>query len=842
MLAIILTVLVCVVVGAGIVVIWSHQADSAREQREQAVLEDARRAEFAGRQQADMLAMQLRQAEDRARQDQQLIAQLQQRAQDPVALNRERAARLQAEADLRATQFRLQEQQRAHTLAVQQLQALQKQSRPGNDLEIARLRNEVENTKRALKEAQVRLQTGQLAQLEATAAATYRHCIALAGWEARAGHPELVADYLRECPQAQRRWEWYHLDRVYGSGLALPLRHTTSVRALGFSADGKRLAAAALDGTVSVRDLASGAEVATVAGWPRKVGRVVFSPGGDRFASVCTTSSIVRELRVHDFSGRQVRVFNDLKPNCICLALSHDGKRLAMTDRVRGVTLWDVDEGKELLVLPRGPGLSSPGAFSPDGKLLAVASAFVGALKGKEGATAAAEIKVYNLTDGKLLHTLKTDGVRPTALAFSPDGKLLASATSDRGVQLWDPSAPAGEAVGRTMPEEGALIHALAFSPDSKRLFAGGFDGLVRIYDAGSGKGMRRLQGGVRQVQALAVSPDGARLAVGGMDATIRLMPVGLRPASLALKGHAGPVKAVAFSPDGKRLASVGADQTVRLWEAGDDREVHVLKGHSLAVERVLFSPDGARLATVSVPAAVGERAVEVKVWDVATGAPVCSIPGVTGDGVSVAFSASGKQLGVVSPGKGLTAYDLATGKPAGGFDLPAGRLGPEKVECVALSGDGHRLALADRTGTSVLIATPGGVARTVKLVGQPPAVTGLVWSADGTRLAVASGGRLVNVWNADPASKVGAIQGTGLDLRRAALSRDGQRLATAQGTQVALWDLSSLKPILFLRGPAAAVASVAFSPDGSRLAAGALDGSVTIWDGTPAHVAAMPR
>jgi WD40 repeat protein len=560
----------------------------------------------------------------------------------------------------------------------------------------------------------------------------------------------------------------------------------------------------------------------------------VFSPGSDRFASSCVTSSLVREVKVHDFSGREVRLVRELKPGGTCLALSRDGKRLAVADQMRGVVVWDVDAGKELHVLPRGRGLTAAAAFSPDGKLLATATSLPGALKGKERQPVPAEIKVYDVADGRALLTLKADGARPTALAFSPDGKLLASATSDRGIQFWNPSAREGEALVRALPEDGGMIHNLAFSPDGARLYAGGFDGLVRIYEVSSGRGLRGLQAGVRQVTALALSADGTRLAVGGTDSTVRVWPAAPRPASRTLKGHAGPVQTVAFSPDGKRLASAGADRTVRLWDAAGGQELHALKGFARAVAQAVFSPDGKRLATVGLPAPEGEREVEVKIWDAETGAAVCAIAGVSGEGVSVAFDAAGKRLGVLGPGKGLKVYDPETGKEAGGFDVLGGRLRPEKADVVAVSPDGKRLAYANRTEASMIVTKAGGP-QAMKLLGQPMPVTGLAWSPNGERLALASGGRMVTVWNADPPGRLGTIQSNRLDLRRAALSADGQRLAIGQGVQVALWELAPPKSIFQLRGHAASVTSVAFSPDGSRLAAGGADGTVVVWDATPA-------
>ncbi len=853
-LAVVLTLVVCALVVAVGAVIWAQNSTRDREQQQVAVWR-ANQVEMNARKALQDVIQQQRQAEEEAQRQRQAAEQAHAQAQRQVAdllrklgdgpreaaaLAAERMRREQAEAQLRDTVQKLQQlqqQQRTVQMALLQLQKLQQQP-PKADPEVAKLRREAADAARALKDAQAGFAVKLKAHEEATAAATYAHCIALAQWEALAGHPERVADYLRECPPSRRRWEWHYLARVYGAGPAAAVAVKGPVRGLGFSADGKRVAVAAgLDGTVTVRDLASGAELASAAGWPRKVARVVFSPGGDRFAASCVTSSVVPEIKVYDFGGGAARLLHELKPGGECLALSRDGKRLAASDQRRGVVIWDVDAGKELHVLPRARGATRVAAFSPDGSLLATASYTLGPRKANEPAAFAGEITVYSVADGKPVLALKPEGGRPTALAFAPDGKLLASATADR-VQLWDTSARAVEAPARTLPEDGARIQKLAFSPDGKRLFAGAFDGLVRIYEMPSGRRLRGIQAGVRQVFALAVSPDGTRLAVGGLDPTVRVWPAAPRPAGRLLKGHAGPVEVVAFSPDGARLASAGADKTVRVWDAAGGRELHVLQGHTRAVSRAVFSPDGKRLATVSVPAAEGGREVEVKVWDAEKGEAVCSIAGFAGDGVGVAFDPSGKRLGVTAPGKGLKVYDPQTGKEAAGFEVHGRPLLGQRADVLAVSPGGQNVAYGDRTSVMMTVATPHG-ARTVKLMGQLVPATGLAWSANGQRLAAASGGRAVTIWNADPPSRLGTVQGNRLDLRRAALSADGQRLATPQGPQVTLWELAPPKAIFTLPGHAAPVTGVAFSPDGSRLATGAADGTVMVWDATPANAAA---
>jgi WD40 repeat protein len=521
-----------------------------------------------------------------------------------------------------------------------------------------------------------------------------------------------------------------------------------------------------------------------------------------------------------------------VRPRSKCLALSADGKRLATFDMNRTVSVWDVDAGKESLTLPGGAGPVLTAAFSPDGKRLATAHLLPPAAGGP------AAIKLWDAGTGRLTLTLKSAGANLTALAFAPDSGLLASATAEKGIAFWDPAAKEGAGPVRAVTGGGPSVQGLVFSPDGKMLFAADNQGLVRVYDARSGKRLRTFPAHQQSIHGLAVSPDGARLATGGRDRTVRVWAAAPRQERLTLKGHAGPVHVVTFSPDGRLLASAGDDRTVRLRDARDGREVRSLSGHTLAVARAVFCPTGKRLATVSAPAALDTRAVEVKVWEVATGNALCSLDGHAGEGVNVVFSPGGRQLAVLSPGKAARIYDPTTGQEVDGFEVGGRKLGRARaMDCLAVSPDGRRYAVA---GAGVVQVTEvkqrdgRWEQRALLLKGQAKPVTDLALTPDGERLLVASGGQLATVWDAATGVKVGTFRGSRLDLRRAALSADRQRLVSAYATRVVLHDPANGKRLFELSGHSGLVTCVAFSPVGGRLAAGGSDGTVLVWDGAP--------
>ena len=182
-----------------------------------------------------------------------------------------------------------------------------------------------------------------------------------------------------------------------------------------------------------------------------------------------------------------------------------------------------------------------------------------------------------------------------TEAAFSPDGRLLAVATS-RGIYLHDST----ELEQVRFIETLAYVTSVAFSPDGATLASGSDDETVRLWRVADGAPLRTLEGHTDYVRSVAFSPDGATLASGSGDNTVRLWGVADGAALRTLEGHTSFVTSVAFSPDGATLASGSGDKTVRLWRVADGAHLRTLEGHTLFVMSVAFSPEGATLASGS--------------------------------------------------------------------------------------------------------------------------------------------------------------------------------------------------------------------------------------------------
>jgi WD40 repeat protein/serine/threonine protein kinase/Tfp pilus assembly protein PilF len=472
----------------------------------------------------------------------------------------------------------------------------------------------------------------------------------------------------------------------------------------------------------------------------------------------------------------------------LSVAWSPDGGRVASGEDDGNITVWDARTGKVSLTLREHAAGVWAVAWRPDGKRLAS-----GCLDGTA--------RIWDTVTGKRLFVFRgVDDIR--SVAWTPDGRRLAVG-GENTVKIWD-AATGQEALalgsGETRP--------MALSPDGKRLAAGD----CRIFDALTGRQLLDF-GDAWMKLTCAWSPDGKSLAVGQWTNWARIFDPETGQC-LHWLWHPGSVQSLAWSPDSKQLATASWAQKVTVWDAKTGKEEISLRGHRGRVFSVSWSPDGRRLAS-------GGADGTLKIWD-----PRSKQEPLTVDRAGakcLAWDPQGQRLASASGGK-IQVWAPTTGKEVLSLDVPATTIawGPNGRHLAAMTDD--KAVILDIETRKELMTLPGG------RLGYRPSGP-MSWSPDGTRLAGWGPDKTLQVWHARaPADPIFHTEDV---LRAVAWSPDGSRIATGEEGVVRIWDASTGKELLVLRGhaPAHWIFSVAWSPDGTRLASGGWDETVKVWD-----------
>ena len=554
------------------------------------------------------------------------------------------------------------------------------------------------------------------------------------------------------------------------------------------------------------------------------------------------------------------------------VAFSPDSTLLAAADDTGTVRLWNPVTGHPAGALFHA-GTSTNGhasgvAFSPDGKLLATADSD-GTFQlwhTATGTPATRPIHAGTSTNGSSngdVYIGVYGGVY--GVAFSPDGKLLATADSDGTFQLWHTATgiPATRPI-HVGTSTNTSVNWVAFSPDGKLLATADSDGTFQLWHTATGTPATRpihagtsTNGSVNGlanvgVSGVAFNPDGKLLATADSDGTFQLWHTATgTPDTPPRMVDANGLNGVAFSPDGKLLATAASFGGVRLWHSstGTPAADNRYTGFSAnsGVEGVAFSPDGKLLAAA-------DNDGSVQLLNPATGHPPAAplSLGASSDVWGLAFSRDSKLLATADSDGTFQLWHTATGTPAT-RPIHAGTSTNTSVNGVAFSRDGKLLATADSDGTFQLWHTATGTpASQPRVIGKSATgfqVIRVVFSPDGKLLATSGNDGTIRLWHTAtgtpgaPPLRISVNYRTQNPVWGLAFSPDGKLLATADniGT-IQLWHTATGKPagapFYLSKGTISkAVLWLAFSPDGKLLATADNDGTIQLWHtaiGTP--------
>jgi WD40 repeat protein len=595
---------------------------------------------------------------------------------------------------------------------------------------------------------------------------------------------------------------------------------------VAYSLDGSRIASSAGwdttwagdvgAGTSRLWDARTGREIAVLAKWQQDVRPVVFSPDGKRLAVGAGEFVYLCDA----VTGRRLVVLGPHGNRVGSLAYSLDGKRMASTDGSSVIHLWDGQTGKEVAVLSgRTAGVGGEITFSPDGSRLVSGSIY------PENTA-----RLWDADTGRLLFVLPGHKNEITAVAFSPDSKRVVTSSSDQTARLWD--VRTGELLA-VLSGHTDRVRLIALSPDGTRIITASEDATLRLWNGLTGELISVLRGhGDRFHCAPVFTPDGTRLVSGSADGTVRIWDMSLVERNGILRGHESYVYDVVFSPDGAQVASAAWDGSARLWDATTGRQTGLLKHETAIINSVAYSWDGRWVATA-------ERERGITLWYKASQKPARGAPFVIPHfwDNRVAFNPAGTLLASGCADGPVQLWDIASGQGIARLDAHKG-----ENKDVAFSPDGSLLATTgvDRTVRLWDVATHAPVA---VLRGHTDIVWQAAFSPDGELLASCSHDKTIRLWDAGkggatpedesrvPFSSLAVIP-LGSNVYGLAFSPDGTRLAAGcRDNSIRLIDVASREQVAELHGHSEYVHAVAWSPDGTRLASGSGDYTVRIWD-----------
>jgi WD40 repeat protein len=431
-------------------------------------------------------------------------------------------------------------------------------------------------------------------------------------------------------------------------------------------------------------------------------------------------------------------------------------------------------------------------SFSPNGRMIASAS---------DDKT----IKLWSL-DGRELKCFQGHSDWVVSVSFSPDGQMIASASKDKSIKLWSLD---GRELQTLQGHHGAVIN-VKFSPDGQIIASASNDKTIKLWSL-DGREERTFKGHNGQINSVSFSPDGQIVASASNDKTIKLWSLDGRELQ-TFHGHHDTVYRASFSPNGQTIASASADNTIKLWSL-DGKELQTFHGHRDKIYSVSFSPDGQTIVSSS-------RDTTVKLWGI-KGRELQTFKGHRDCVISVNFSPDGQILASGGRDNTIKLWSIS------GRKRPTFQGHSNWVYSVSFSPDGGTIASASSDYTIKLWNLEGKELQTLQ--GHLAWVYNVSFSPNGRMIASASRDNTIKLWSLE-GKELQTLQGHSAGVSSISFSPDSQMIASASWDKtVKLWSISGKEQQTF-EGHSDRVHSVSFSPDGKTLASASWDGTIKLW------------
>jgi WD40 repeat protein/predicted Ser/Thr protein kinase len=602
---------------------------------------------------------------------------------------------------------------------------------------------------------------------------------------------------LKSCLPEHRHWEWGWLRQLCSLADATLEGHTQRVNSVAFYPNGKRIVSCGglfgEQGEAKIWDVATGKCIADLTGHQNQAGSAAVSPDNKVVATVCL-----------------------------------DGK----------VRLWNASNGAMLrsfkpVVSPKERGLRTV-AFSPDGKHLVVGGGYYRSRH-------PTDVRVLDFNNGKVVKTFKGHTGAVFVARYSRDGTMLITGGSDRTCRLWDTDS-GKELLTFT---RGDWIDSAFFLPNGQYFVMGYHPLTAELRRTSDGKLVRKYT----NTQAIAVSSGGKRVLLTRRGNFAELRELSTDRKLFTIRGARGLAQ---FSPDGKRAVTGGWANSLKIWRVTEHSDVAVLSGHKREVSDVVFSPKGDRVFTGCLDDTIG-------VWDSVTGRRLRTIAGSSQVMRSTPYAVPSAQAHPVScspdgrqllTGSGRRTAKVLTVHEGRELHVLAGHR--RHVICTAISADGSRGVTGGLDGRVILWDLEAGK-EVISLASGNRIAYAVGFLSKGRIVYAASGENPgkghVRLWDAR-SGKVLRTIGEELNsiVTAVAFTADERRVALGTGTyhkpgKIVIWDADTGRKLMMLKGHVKPICTLAFTPDGRRLASGSEDGTAKIWDpGTGRELLSLVR
>ncbi|KAL7786332.1 WD40-repeat-containing domain protein [Trichoderma ceciliae] len=632
-----------------------------------------------------------------------------------------------------------------------------------------------------------------------------------------------------------RLWE-----TISGGCLDTFVGHISLIRALAFSQDGEMIVSGSSDGTARIWKAltGNGKPHIILEGHSSWVRSVAFSPD----CTLVASASDDRTVRIWDAQTGQVcSVFEGHAFWVTNVIFSPNGRQVASASEDHTVRLWELDTGSVYKCLKSDADTDNSATFSVDGEIIAFSP------DGAIIACASHDCAIYlwDTDTGDLLCKLLGHSDRLTGVAFSPDGRLLASASVDRAIRLWDVDRMAQFSI---LEGHMDIVRAVAFSPDGKALASASNDNTVWLWDAAPDATSKSIEDEFTKITALNISDEGNLLISGSDDGALTLWNLTAEVVLGRFKDTSDAITAASLSPDNRLIASASSDNSIRLWDSTTGCLQSNLTGHTDRVNDLAFSPDGTLIAS-------GSNDCTVRLWDIGQKeSPV--VLEATSIVKGVTFSPDATLLAIRCANHTVLLWDIphnpddiempGTNITAPKADSPI-RETPSSsyltfpnaihvrcerfVRIAVVSPNGTLTASASDDALITVWDTATGKTN-FKLRGHMDLISALTFSPDGAMLASGSNDSAVRIWDISSGAVVYCLEGHSGPVQSLAFSVDGGLLASSSSdTTIRLWDIASGLPHNVLRGHSNKVNTISFASTGQMLASGSDDCTVRLWD-----------